>query len=216
MKISIDLIFTLTGLTDQCFQPGECRDSVTVGVVATTDEFACLDHCIANQECKWFTFSMLTNLCLLFNDCLDLDEELCPECLSGQQGCIPDGPVCNIQGSCSGVLDRIENLPSLEDCLQVCQSSFGCRWVTYELASLECLLYKTCPSLDESCNYCISSERRCIDYLSTTTEDTTTTEYITTTEDSTTTTADVTTPSPAGNFIYFNFMSLSDAIGGKL
>ena len=216
MSIYNDSNSTSTGLTDQCFQPGECRDSDIVGVSTTTDEFACLDLCQTNQECEWFSFSTLTNLCLLFTDCQVLDVELCPECLSGQQGCIPDGPVCNIQGSCSGVLDRIENLPSLEDCLQVCQSSFGCRWVTYELASLECLLYKTCPSLDESCNYCISSERRCIDYLSTTTEDTTTTEYITTTEDSTTTTADVTTPSPAGNFIYFNFMSLSDASGGKL
>ena len=155
---------------------------------------------------------MLTNLCLLFNDCLDLDEELCPECLSGQQGCIPDDPVCNIQGYCSGVLDHFEELASLEDCLQLCQSSFGCRWVTYEAALSDCLLYKTCPSLDESCNNCLSSERRCIDHLTTTTEDTTTTDYVTTTEDSTTTTTelatttittDVTTPSPTGNILQY-------------
>ena len=194
----------MTGLTDQCFQPGECLDSVTVGVVITTDEFACLDLCKTNQGCGWFTYSTLINLCWLYTDCPVLDVESCQECLSGKQACIPDNPVCNIHGHCSGLLDHIEELPSLEDCLQLCQSSFGCRWVTHELASSQCLLYKTCPSLDESCNDCISSERRCIDHLTTTTVDTSTTYYVTTTTElatTTTTTTNVTTPSPTGSYL---------------
>ena len=210
IKCQTLLIFkTFTGLTDQCFQPGECRESATVGVSTITDEFACLDLCQANQDCKWFTFSTLTNLCWLYTDCPVLDVESCQECLSGNRACIPDDPVCNIHGHCSGVLDHIEELPSLKDCLQLCQSSFGCRWVTHELASSQCLLYKTCPSLDESCNDCFTSERRCIDHLTTTTEDTTTTEYVTSTEDSTTTqsatttSTDVTPPSPTGYFLQY-------------
>ena len=173
-------ICTLIGWSAQCFQSGECRDSSTVGVFTTTDEFACLDLCKENLECKWFTFSTLTNLCLLFKDCQVLDEEICPECLSGQHFCIPDEPVCNVQGFCSGVLDQFEELPSLETCLQLCQSSFGCRWITFVQTTLECFLFKTCPELDESCDDCFCYERRCI------------VDVITT--DATT----ITTPSPTG------------------
>ena len=193
-------ICTLIGWSDQCFQSGECRDSLTVGVSITTDEFACLDLCKENLECKWFTFFTLTNLCLLFEDCQVLDEEICPECLSGQHFCIPDEPVCNVQGFCSGVLDQFEELPSLETCLQLCQSSFGCRWITFVQTTLECLLYKTCPELDESCDGCFSSERRCIDDVTTTTDDISTTEVETTT----TTTTDYSTPSPTGKFKKLN------------
>ena len=172
-------MFAPIGWAEQCFQSGKCMDSVTVGVATATDEFACLDLCKANQECLWFTYSTLTNLCLLFKDCLVLDEETCPECLTGEQDCIPDDPFCNIQGYCNGVLQSFEELPSLEDCLLLCQSSLGCRWITYALTSSECLLYKSCPSLDESCVSCLSSERRCI-------------------ATTTTSTTEVTTPSPSG------------------
>ena len=66
---------------------------------------------------------------------------------------------------------------------------------------MECLLYKTCPELDESCDDCFSSERRCIDDVTTTTtDDISTTEAETTT----TTTTDYSTPSPTGKFKELN------------
>lgn len=127
----------------------------------TSDEFACLDLCSANSECRWFTFYSPTNLCLLFEDCQVLDEE-CQECLTGQPDCIPSELICNIPGSCSGILDHFEELPSAESCLKRCQSLSGCRWMTFVQDPPQCFLFKTCPELDESCENCISSERRCI------------------------------------------------------
>ena len=108
------LIFSICNLTvwsDQCFQTGQCRDSSTVGISTTTDEFACLDLCKKSIECKWLTFSTLTNRCLLLKDCQVLDEEICPECLSGQHFCIPDDPVCNIQGTALEFWITLRNFP---------------------------------------------------------------------------------------------------------
>jgi hypothetical protein len=52
-------------------------------------------------------------------------------------------------------------------------------------------LFNDCPTLDETCETCISGERRCEDEGSTTTTETATTETATTT---TTTQTETTTP----------------------
>jgi len=58
-------------------------------------------------------------------------------------------------------------------------------------ASSGCLLYKTCPELDESCGDCVSSERRCLD------------EESSSTTDGTTATTDAsTTPAPKGKKLH--------------
>lgn len=63
------------------------------------------------------------------------------------------------------------------------RSQAGCRWFTFYEIGSECILFKNCATLDQSCQECVSGERRCSQ--ATTTIATTTT--ITTTTDETTT-----------------------------
>jgi hypothetical protein len=59
----------------------------------------------------------------------------------------------------------VEEVQSVEECLQKCNFTFGCAWFTYYGTASECLLFKNCPSIDESRKDCMSGERRCIDDL---------------------------------------------------
>jgi len=93
---------------------------------------------------------------------------------------------CWIQGECLGIVDFFDEQPSANDCLQLCNSTFGCRWFTFHSPSSECLLYQTCPAIDETCEACISGERRCIEESSSSTA-------------SSASSSTITTPMPAGN-----------------
>jgi hypothetical protein len=149
------------------------------------DEFACLVFCKSEPECAWTTYFPRTSYCQLYSTCPSIDSEYCEDCLSSQQECIPDDPVCWVGGECKGVVHHTEMAASAEECLHVCNSTVSCRWFTFNTEVSECLLFKSCSVLDESCEECISGERRCIEETSTTT-----TEPVTTTS----------TPIPRGNF----------------
>jgi hypothetical protein len=97
-----------------------------------------------------------------------LDEEACPDCLTSPKDCIPDDPVCFIEGQCQGIVDIIKTSTSAEECLQLCDSTFGCRWFTFFSTASECILLKSCSTVDESCEACLSGERRCVEVTSTT------------------------------------------------
>jgi hypothetical protein len=87
-----------------------------------------------------------------------------------------------IKGQCQGNVISIEASPSKDECLQQCKDTEGCKWFTF-LAKNEkkdsCILYRNCPTIDESCSNCISGESRCQEELSTTS-----TAASTTTDDS--------------------------------
>ncbi len=102
-------------------------------------------------------------------------------------------PICWAEGECMGIVDFFDEQATANDCLQLCNSTLGCRWFTFYSPSSECLLYQTCLSIDASCKDCISGERRCID------------DSISSTSSSVSTTT-VTTPMPAGTF-YVMFCS---------
>jgi hypothetical protein len=158
------------------------------------DEFACLQFCKSEADCNWFTFFPSTSYCELLKTCTTLDPEICTDCLTGQPECVPDDPTCWVEGECEGIVDYITGSPSAEDCLDLCSKTLGCRWFTFHGKALECLLLKTCPTIDESCQDCISGERRCIEDVSTTTDVTSTATTTTTTE------------KPKGNFQNFRFI----------
>ena len=161
-------------ILESCFSSGQCRDSYNLETSRSADEFSCLATCQADPECQWFTFATSLSLCLTFKDCQVLDDEFCPDCLSGQRGCDPGEPVCMVDGGCEGVLDHFESLPTVNDCLQLCNSTLGCRWFTYMGDLSSCLMYKNCPGIDPTCENCISGERRCVDGASTTSTSTAT------------------------------------------
>ena len=143
------------------------------------------------------TYSPSTSYCQLFSECSTLDSEFCPDCLTSQSSCDPDPPACWLQGECSGIADHAVPSQSSMDCLQICNTTIGCRWWTFDSTVNECVLFKTCVEIDESCKDCVSGERRCIDDVTTTS----TPAYSTTTE------------TPKGkfqakqNFVLYNNMS---------
>ncbi len=149
-------------------------------------------------ECQWFTFYQETSYCQLLKNCQTLDEDVCDNCLTSQRECIPKNPVCFVEGECQGIFDVIKIAVSAEECLQFCNSTFGCRWFTFYSAALECILLKSCSTIDESCQECISGERRCAEASSSTTASTSTTATYSTTS----------TPQPRG-FLIFLFDKVS-------
>jgi hypothetical protein len=91
-------------------------------------------------------------------------------------------------GNCVGIDFLTKKTPTAQDCLMLCNSTLGCRWFTYYQSVSECILFRNCPTVDESCEDCVSGERRCIDETTSTTTveptpSSTTTPISTTTED---------------------------------
>ena len=136
--------------------------------------------CNTDNNCTWMTYLPDLSFCELLTDCLSLETELCANCLSAQQDCIPNEKVCSIKGSCNGKIVHSEEIQTTNDCLQLCDSTRGCRWFTFYTLVPVCVLFENCPSIHETCEDCISGERRCIDeVVSSTTEVTSTTTEIT-------------------------------------
>jgi hypothetical protein len=67
-----------------------------------------------------------------------------------------------IIGECIGNrLHVAEEIPSQEDCLNVCQQTENCKWFTFIQTSQTCLLFTDCETLDETCAECTSGQSRC-------------------------------------------------------
>ncbi len=150
---------------------------------------------------NWLTYYPDTSFCELLTNCSSLESQQCDNCLSAQHNCIPNEKVCSVKGNCIGIRIQSEETPTAEDCLQLCDLTQGCRWFSFYTLVPECVLFQNCLSIDESCEDCISGERRCIDeemsstteMTSTTTETTsTTTEITSTTTETTSTTTEIT------------------------
>jgi len=70
--------------------------------------------------------------------------------------------ILKISGECIGQFLHAEiDVPSQEDCLNICKEFQRCNWFTYIQSSLSCLLFSDCQTLDETCLDCISGESRC-------------------------------------------------------
>ena len=94
----------------QCFVPGECIFSQQIDIVASKDEFQCLELCQNNANCTWFTFYPdNSGSCQLFASCGAISDTLCPLCITGQNECSLTKPVCWIQGDCLGNVTHTES-----------------------------------------------------------------------------------------------------------
>ncbi len=83
----------------QCFIPGECRNSLGLDILPSTDKFQCLKSCQENSNCTWFSFFPDSNVCQTFSSCENIDKTLCPNCISGQRGCESQAPICFVPGN---------------------------------------------------------------------------------------------------------------------
>ena len=70
--------------------------------------------------------------------------------------------LCVILGACIGTEIKFEeNVPTKENCLDICKATEGCRWFTYLQLHSFCMLMADCKTLDETCTECISGESKC-------------------------------------------------------
>ena len=83
-----------------------------------------------------------------------------PDWTSGESRC--EKPQCWIQGQCLGETLDIERVENVEACLAKCKSKSACYWFTFFKPAAECIQFKTCPAIDDTCTDCISGERSCI------------------------------------------------------
>ena len=68
----------------------------------------------------------------------------------------------NVLGECLGeVFSFNEGIMSKTDCLELCQQEEECKWFTYIPSSKICQVSTGCPTLNESCDKCISGESTC-------------------------------------------------------
>ena len=72
----------------RCGIIGECKGNfITEDNRAT--EHLCQDFCTSYTGCSFYTYHKNTNLCLLFEDCPEVNN--CQSCVSGQPGCYAEG-----------------------------------------------------------------------------------------------------------------------------
>lgn len=103
MLISLIVLFMVTligpswGANIGCFVDGECLDSISVGVSQRETPNQCLTDCKEAETCHQFTFFRDDSVCVLFNDCTQLSDANCEDCVSGDATC--DSLVCNEPGT---------------------------------------------------------------------------------------------------------------------
>ena len=98
LLLALGLMAGLAKADLQCFVPGECIQSNLVSVESTQSAEMCLDLCKNTDNCQWFTYIAYASLCELLQDCPQLDESNCAECVSGEVAC--GAPKCDVQGIC--------------------------------------------------------------------------------------------------------------------
>ncbi len=75
--------FAYLGL--ECWVDGLCH-GVLVGETYDVSVNGCLEECQENDDCFWLTHDSVGDICLMFEDCQELDAE-CDTCVSSQRQC---------------------------------------------------------------------------------------------------------------------------------
>ena len=79
--------------------------------------------------------------------------------ISGESRC--ETPQCWVQGQCLGQTLDLDIVANEDACLAWCESKSGCNWFTFFKPAAECILFRTCPTIDDTCSDCISGESSC-------------------------------------------------------
>ena len=145
----------------QCDIKGECFNATLNGISITNNAKECLKECKEDLDCKWFTYNPDGQVCEFLNNCDEINAESCPNCLSGEATC----PLyqCNLQGICMGNIIHSSTTDTKHECIKQCQTNPICHWFSYGRETNTCLLFNTCPSLDETEEDYISGEPECIE-----------------------------------------------------
>ena len=76
---------TIHGRT--CMEPGQCVGNMISRSYGSSYS-NCLKQCKKRDICHWFTFDpSILDECMLFENCPELSNDICPECVTGQKEC---------------------------------------------------------------------------------------------------------------------------------
>ena len=160
--ILVGLYLFLGVSAQQCDVEGECFNATLIGISIANNAKQCLKACKQAEDisgCNWYSFNPQTQICEFLDNCDDIQTDTCPNCVSGQVSC----PIyeCNLHGLCMGniVDSSIEN--SKHDCLTNCRNNPNCHWFSYSKNLKTCLLFSTCPSLNENEVDYVSGQAEC-------------------------------------------------------
>ena len=102
MLLSVVLIFLISKIsfakTLTCFESGECIQSQFIKGTVLNSYNDCLLQCQEEFLCNWISFDELLGICELFQNCTEISEKNCENCLSSEKAC----PLrqCNVIGEC--------------------------------------------------------------------------------------------------------------------
>ncbi len=74
----------------QCFEEGECTQSLFVGEYPAEDAQTCLELCRENTDCEYFTYYGDESQCVNFGNCVVFSDDTCSNCVSGASTCEGD------------------------------------------------------------------------------------------------------------------------------
>ena len=156
------LLINFTYASPQCGVKGECTSSHLNGISIVANAKECLKQCQEEPDCEWYTYNPDGQICEFLEDCYEINDESCPNCVSGESSC----PLyqCNVQGLCiHGYIIHSLTTDTMDECLMNCKNhpSRMCYWFSYAKESQTCLLFNTCPTLDENEADFISGEYKC-------------------------------------------------------
>jgi hypothetical protein len=98
MKIFLIAFLLPLGLSLKCDISGECTQSHLVDQLLTNDKNSCIEECRDNSRANWYTFQRINSVCLLYENCILIDDEFCNDCVTGEAEC-PTSQ-CNLEGIC--------------------------------------------------------------------------------------------------------------------
>ena len=170
----------------ECSLPGLCKDFLLNEYSSPS-----LESCIllgrSTPSATWVSFNMELGACSALQTCENLDANL-QNHVSSSINCT----VCNVVGSCQGLLLIDYYAESAEDCLGLCGMENDCSWYSFSAEDQFCYLFTSCLDLlVDGHEKWISGELACS--AGSTTSPSPTTTYTTRTTPATTTSTPPTT-----------------------
>merc|ERR1712027_3038 len=161
-RILISFVLIQFSLAEQCFDLGQCKNSIALGATTADSTNQCLQLCKETTGCEYLTFDHTNGACLLYTECTSLGTEECEQCLSGPVNC--NYIECGIPGQCVGILEYQQTAQTKTDC-EADAFLYGdiATWYTYNNADLLCLLFSECQDFSDAlCPDCVSGNPACI------------------------------------------------------
>jgi len=148
--------------TYKCYVYGQCQE-YSIDFKVTQDAEGCHKFCGKNDECNWWSWEPVFELCMLFVNCTDngIDPpavEPCPDCISGEKMC--PARECHGAFKCKGDFVDSFAIATLEGCIEKCGEIEDCAWFTLEKSNDHCILYEECDDKFD-CETCATGEAKC-------------------------------------------------------